>query len=282
MFRVARDVHVYTRMAGWLLFGGLNRADSFTFQSTGSEECKSYGKNFSTTCPYMLDETLTACPCEWCAKIYYPLRLLLAFYAIHHLSPRYRVAQLSGKMHGDISAVLSIIQAIIQTQSACIQDTCSIDGMKGNPATAMSSETEWLYRTPLSTLWILCLPTRIGGPRIQVYYQVHTKEVALLDTKQHTIVSVCFLRSLWLIFRFLTIMLREGSKKRLEVTLVLKRTECLRGGVVAKVMQDCHFSNRPKRMALPKIGRTFAHWENLVTMRDADHGTWRERRRKMI
>lgn len=62
MHRFARDLHVYTRVAGWLFLGSLRRADSFTFQTSGAEECKLYP---SDACPHKADATKTACLCEW-------------------------------------------------------------------------------------------------------------------------------------------------------------------------------------------------------------------------
>lgn len=64
MNRFTRDLHIYTRVAGWLLFGALKRADSFTFQTTGSEQCKDH-TDIEATCPFALDDALTPCPCEW-------------------------------------------------------------------------------------------------------------------------------------------------------------------------------------------------------------------------
>jgi hypothetical protein len=81
MQRFARDLHVYTRVAGWLFFDGLSRADSMTFQASGAEECKFYEDQ--STCPFMLNDSLYACPCEWNDPYGY------ACYEYNQTSPRY-------------------------------------------------------------------------------------------------------------------------------------------------------------------------------------------------
>ena len=55
------DLHVLTRYAGWLLFGGVPPSDSYTDLTTGIEECKSYKK--ASQCPYVKKNF--ACACAW-------------------------------------------------------------------------------------------------------------------------------------------------------------------------------------------------------------------------
>lgn len=62
VFESVRDVHLMTRIAGWLAFGGVNHSDSIPYMSSYSEECKFY--NLST-CPIFENSTLTPCICEW-------------------------------------------------------------------------------------------------------------------------------------------------------------------------------------------------------------------------
>jgi hypothetical protein len=62
VFESVRDVHLITRIAGWLAFGGVNRSDSITYMSSFSEECKLYSLN---TCPILMNSTLCPCVCEW-------------------------------------------------------------------------------------------------------------------------------------------------------------------------------------------------------------------------
>jgi hypothetical protein len=57
-----RDLYVLTRYYSWLLFGGVNRADTFTELLTGVEECKTYSDDYSQ-CPFVQD-TYT-CDCSW-------------------------------------------------------------------------------------------------------------------------------------------------------------------------------------------------------------------------
>jgi hypothetical protein len=59
-----RDLHLLTRVAGWLLFGAVGRSESFTqVEMKFMEECKVYSP--SEVCPYEADEFRTPCPCEW-------------------------------------------------------------------------------------------------------------------------------------------------------------------------------------------------------------------------
>jgi len=59
MSRYARDLHMYTRTTGWLLFGALRRSASFTELRTGSEECKYY-EDDPDACPFKKREV----PCD--------------------------------------------------------------------------------------------------------------------------------------------------------------------------------------------------------------------------
>jgi hypothetical protein len=47
-----RDLYLLTRYYGWLVFGGLTMADSFTELISGIEECKAFSDDF-TKCPYV-------------------------------------------------------------------------------------------------------------------------------------------------------------------------------------------------------------------------------------
>jgi hypothetical protein len=58
------DLHVVTRIAGWLLFGAVNRSNSFTeIEIEMVEECKVYPKN--KACPFEMDESRSPCDCLW-------------------------------------------------------------------------------------------------------------------------------------------------------------------------------------------------------------------------
>jgi len=53
-------------MAGWLLFGAINRSNSFTKMYNEADLCKDYEKgNPNDTCPFFLPPMLKACDCEW-------------------------------------------------------------------------------------------------------------------------------------------------------------------------------------------------------------------------
>jgi hypothetical protein len=58
-----RDLHIYSRIAGWLISDAWTRSDSFTSQNQFAEECKYTPKN--ETCPLVLDDTRFACDCKW-------------------------------------------------------------------------------------------------------------------------------------------------------------------------------------------------------------------------
>ena len=49
--RAVRDLHVLSRYASWLVFGGLNFSDSHTYLTSGVEQCKAYSDQFEE-CPY--------------------------------------------------------------------------------------------------------------------------------------------------------------------------------------------------------------------------------------
>lgn len=63
MVEPVRDLHLYTRLAGWLLFGGVTRSDSFTVATAFSEECKTRLPDGS--CSYLDPEFTDVCDCEW-------------------------------------------------------------------------------------------------------------------------------------------------------------------------------------------------------------------------
>lgn len=60
--RFMRDLHVYARTTGWLLFGGLQRSGSFSQMRSGSEECKTYEEN-TFDCPFKTEDV--PCDCAW-------------------------------------------------------------------------------------------------------------------------------------------------------------------------------------------------------------------------
>jgi hypothetical protein len=62
---VVRDLHMMTRIGGWLLFGGLSRSESFTFVEQATQECRNYAVNSGETCPFYLNKTRAACSCDW-------------------------------------------------------------------------------------------------------------------------------------------------------------------------------------------------------------------------
>jgi len=57
MEQPVRDLHLYSRVAGWLYFGALERSDSFTKVETGATECLA-----SSTCAFQAD---WVCDCDW-------------------------------------------------------------------------------------------------------------------------------------------------------------------------------------------------------------------------
>ena len=66
MARFVRDLHIYSRLAGWLLFGAVKRANSFTDAFSGCNECKNYEKQINGgTCPFFADPNKNVCDCEW-------------------------------------------------------------------------------------------------------------------------------------------------------------------------------------------------------------------------
>lgn len=63
-----RDVHLMSRIAGWLFFGGLQKANSVTAMTTASEECKKIPfprKDPDHGCPYVQNLSNTPCDCKW-------------------------------------------------------------------------------------------------------------------------------------------------------------------------------------------------------------------------
>lgn len=63
--RFVRDLHIYSRLAGWLLFNGIMRADSFTEVATGANMCKEWVKNGFPQCPFLEVPENCPCDCEW-------------------------------------------------------------------------------------------------------------------------------------------------------------------------------------------------------------------------
>jgi len=59
-----RDLHVLSRMSGWLLFGAVNRSNSFTDSEMDFvEDCK-FHENIEE-CPFEINNTRSPCSCEW-------------------------------------------------------------------------------------------------------------------------------------------------------------------------------------------------------------------------
>lgn len=61
VYEAIRDLHLMTRVAGWLYFGGIERSEAFTAMETASEECKVYPQE---TCPFYNSDR-APCPCDW-------------------------------------------------------------------------------------------------------------------------------------------------------------------------------------------------------------------------
>jgi len=59
---VIRDLHIKTRMAGWLFFNAVPRAGALIDMDEAVEDCKTYAN--VTSCPFFVSER-TKCPCEW-------------------------------------------------------------------------------------------------------------------------------------------------------------------------------------------------------------------------
>ena len=58
-----RDLHLFTRIVSWLLFGGVVQSKSFTGMTQSTEECKSTPDG--STCDFFLDKTRAPCDCNW-------------------------------------------------------------------------------------------------------------------------------------------------------------------------------------------------------------------------
>lgn len=59
-----RDLHVATRLAGWLIFGAVSRSSSFTeIEIKMVEDCKVYA--LDEVCPFENDELRSPCHCKW-------------------------------------------------------------------------------------------------------------------------------------------------------------------------------------------------------------------------
>jgi len=57
------DLHLLTRITGWLAFRGVVMAASFSDMTQGTEECKTFPNNGS--CPFFLDPNRASCDCRW-------------------------------------------------------------------------------------------------------------------------------------------------------------------------------------------------------------------------
>jgi hypothetical protein len=62
MMEPIRDLHFYTRVSGWLLFGGITQSNSITDMAQATEECKEF--EFGE-CPIYDDPLRTPCDCKW-------------------------------------------------------------------------------------------------------------------------------------------------------------------------------------------------------------------------
>jgi hypothetical protein len=58
-----RDTYLMTRYFGWLLFGGVRQADSYTEMLSAAEPCKFYAAENVLECPYYQEHY--ACDCAW-------------------------------------------------------------------------------------------------------------------------------------------------------------------------------------------------------------------------
>ena len=63
LFNHARDLHVFNRLAGWLFFGAIPMANTFTEMYTTAEVCKDYP--FKTSCPAIQNTPAATCDCAW-------------------------------------------------------------------------------------------------------------------------------------------------------------------------------------------------------------------------
>lgn len=57
-----RDLHLYKRVAEWLLLDVIARTDAFTLVDESTEECKVYPNK---TCPFYNDSDRSPCDCDW-------------------------------------------------------------------------------------------------------------------------------------------------------------------------------------------------------------------------
>jgi hypothetical protein len=60
-----RDLHMITRIAGWLLFDGLSRSESFTYIEQAAQECRNFTIESGYTCPFYNDIFRASCSCQW-------------------------------------------------------------------------------------------------------------------------------------------------------------------------------------------------------------------------
>jgi hypothetical protein len=57
------DLHLLTRVAGWLLFGGLKQAGSSTDMTQATDECKLFPLDWS--CGFFSEDNRVPCHCGW-------------------------------------------------------------------------------------------------------------------------------------------------------------------------------------------------------------------------
>jgi len=61
VFEAVRDLHLLTRITGWVFFGGVPRSGSFSKMDSAVNECKTFTAD---TCPFY-SSSRVPCPCEW-------------------------------------------------------------------------------------------------------------------------------------------------------------------------------------------------------------------------
>jgi hypothetical protein len=70
--QVIRNLHILTRVAGWLLFDGITRSESFTHVTQASQECSRSGTGNNrypieenNLCDFLRDKYKAPCACDW-------------------------------------------------------------------------------------------------------------------------------------------------------------------------------------------------------------------------
>eukprot|EP00980_Cylindrotheca_fusiformis_P018800 scaffold6265_cov193-Cylindrotheca_fusiformis.AAC.20 len=88
------ELHIHTRYASWLLFGGLNQSDSFTEVLEGDEDCKTYSADFDR-CPFIQENYV--CDCDWNQNVYStPCQNYNNETSSRYLQKRYMLVQSNG------------------------------------------------------------------------------------------------------------------------------------------------------------------------------------------